>query len=113
MLDFDFDKLMSLAKNPLAFEAERARIINSYIKTIPEHRRRAAYTFQVQLDQKRLGMKSEDFIKHCSEQMQENMEKVDALCKSAACVLAQMLAMKDEDPIPDNVVLLKGIVKPK
>ena len=113
MSDFDFDKMMALAKNPLAFEAERARVINSYIKTLPEERRQAAFKFQKDLDLKRIGMKSVDFIGYCAAKMTDNLDQIQTLSQAAAATLAQMLVQADELPIPDNVVLLKGIEKPK
>jgi len=113
MADFDFDKLMKLASDPVAFEAERTRIINAHIDSLPEERRKAAYKFQKDIDLKRVGLSSSDFISYCSAHIQTNLEQVGALSQAVAIRLSQMLVMADEITIPDNVVPIKGIKKPE
>jgi flagellar basal body rod protein FlgB len=72
----DFDKLMELAKTPIEFEKERARIINDYIKSLPPEKQDKAKIFQAELDQKRKEMSSAKFLEYTSNRMVENAETI-------------------------------------
>jgi len=89
-ITFDFDKMMKLSTNPAAFEAERTKIINSYIDSLPEENRQAAHRFQNDLDLKRITLSSSDFIAYCSARIQQNLVKVDALSTSAKSALLKL-----------------------
>jgi len=112
-IDFDFDKMMKLASNPVAFEAERAKLINAHIDSLPEGKRKSAYKFQKDLDLKRATLSSSDFITYCSAHIQTNMEQIEIAVQSAAIVVSKMLAAADEKPLSVNVVPIKGIKKPE
>lgn len=81
---FDFDKLTVLAQTDMpAFEVERSRIIQSYINSLPEHKRGAARRFQLDLDLKRVSLSSIDFLTYCTTKIQNNVDRLNGLCEVA------------------------------
>jgi hypothetical protein len=77
MKDFDFDNLATLAQiNPMAFEAERSRILSAAIREIPEKNRAACQSLQAELDRTRSNMSSEKFLTHLAGRIKENLENL-------------------------------------
>lgn len=77
MKDFDFDNLAKLAAtNPMAFEAERSRILSAALREIPEKNRAACRALQYELDLARASMSSEKFMQHLTGRIKENLENM-------------------------------------
>ena len=104
--NIDFDKLAELARTDLrAFENERTRIIESYIKSLPENRRKIAYAFQLQLDLKRYSLSSADFIAYCVAKIGENAEQLQALIQTLDITVTETLVAGDNpQQLPANVI---------
>jgi len=65
------EDLSSLSE--LQFELRRRTLIREYIDLLPEHQRKKAISFQLQLDLKRLELGSKGFIDHCFAEINENL----------------------------------------
>jgi len=59
----DIEHLYALRHDEDRFEAERNRIISTYIKSLPEERRHAAYAMQCRVDLARMTMTQGDLLK--------------------------------------------------
>jgi hypothetical protein len=72
-----------------SFEAERNRLIANEILKAPAERRKKLVLLQMQLDQVRDKVSSEQFMRHCMALITENMENLS-----------------------DQLVLLKSVIEP-
>lgn len=59
-----------------AFEAERCRLIAAEILKVDPERRKKLVLFQMQLDQVRDKVSSEEFMMHCMAGITENLENL-------------------------------------
>ena len=77
MEKIDFDNLAKLAAtNPMAFEAERSRILSAALREIPEKNQAACRALQAELDRTRSNMSSEKFMSHLTDRIKENLENM-------------------------------------
>jgi hypothetical protein len=104
MEDINFEKLQELLSDPAAFEAERSRIISSFISSLPKDRQVDAMAFQARLDATRATMTADQFLEYTSTQINENLERMADLSKSA-----ETLVQKAQGPKP-RLTLVKGYV---
>ena len=104
--DKDFETLSSLAGDKLKFEAERARIINEHLNSLPPERRSEMLAFQLRLDLVRAMMTPEEYISYCADQMNENLENARDLSNSVQAQRDAIEGKTDrlEQLQPDNVV---------
>lgn len=78
MSEWNIDSLKGLTGD--AFEAERNRIISSYIKSLPEERRTATYAMQCKIDLARETMPNEEFLLWMVREMAEQLENLSDAC---------------------------------
>lgn len=103
--NIDFDKLRTLAQtDSLRFEEERYKIIQSFIKSLPNDKQKSAFAFQLSLDIMRNEMKPEQFLKHCSDQMISNLNKVNELCTQVSLMTIETLIPSTPSTLSNNVI---------
>jgi hypothetical protein len=101
-IPIDFAKLTRLSiESPLAFEAERSRLIGEYIRSLPEDRRKQAYLFQSQLDDRRLAMQPSEFLQYCVDHMKENLDKMQDMANEALVLMTETMSTAS---LPQNVL---------
>jgi hypothetical protein len=87
MVDFDFDKMAALAKDPAAFEAERERLIQAHLDGLPEEHIVKCTKLQDELDAKRKVVSPEQFLLHLGERMRENLEDLSDQCQALQALM--------------------------
>jgi Skp family chaperone for outer membrane proteins len=87
MEHFDFDKMAALANDPVAFEAERERLIQAHLDSVPEEHVVKITKLQDELDAKRKSMTSERFLVHLGERMRENLENLSDQCQALQALM--------------------------
>lgn len=70
------DHLFWLRHDEDRFEAERNRIISEYISSIPEPHRNAAYAFQLKIDEARMRLSQDEFLKWMQQEARELAENL-------------------------------------
>ena len=73
-MNYDFDELSRLAKaDPEMFEFRRTQLIQTEISKAPAHTQEKLLRMQKGLDELRAKIPSQEFIKHCMNQVSENL----------------------------------------
>ena len=72
----NIDHLFWLRHDKALFEAERNRIISTYIKSLPEERRTAAYAMQCKIDVARMQLSDEELLKWMANEARELTENL-------------------------------------
>lgn len=78
----------------MEFEAERNRLISQYILSLPEERRKKAYLHQLNVDEKRINLSPEEFMKWIQLELNENLLNLEDAMSSLQHILTPKTDIK-------------------